>query len=91
MLRRNIVTGESKAIRPTVQNVVNATGGESYRFRDRIFNRGALSIGPGPLCRGPRCAGDGAPATASVCLVAVRPALRAGAPEAARDDGHAAV
>lgn len=32
MVRRNKVTGESKAIRPTVQNVTNATAGESYRF-----------------------------------------------------------
>lgn len=32
MVRRNKVTGESKAIRPTPQNVVNATPGEAYRF-----------------------------------------------------------
>ena len=32
MVRRNKVTGESKAIRPTPQNVVNATAGEAYRF-----------------------------------------------------------
>ena len=32
MLRRNVVTGESKAIRPTTQNVTNATAGETYRF-----------------------------------------------------------
>ena len=38
-------------------------------LRDRNFNQGALSTGPGPLPREPRCAGDGAPATAPVCLV----------------------
>ena len=32
MVRRNKVTGESKSIRPTPQNVVNATAGEAYRF-----------------------------------------------------------
>ncbi|MEQ1693900.1 MAG: hypothetical protein ABMA00_21605, partial [Gemmatimonas sp.] len=32
MTRRNKVTGESKAIRPTTQNVTNATTGEAYRF-----------------------------------------------------------
>jgi len=32
MVRRNKVTGESKPIRPTPQNVVNATAGEAYRF-----------------------------------------------------------
>ncbi|MCC6244070.1 MAG: hypothetical protein IT353_14610 [Gemmatimonadaceae bacterium] len=32
MIRRNKVTGESKSIRPTPQNVVNATPGEAYRF-----------------------------------------------------------
>ena len=44
MVRRNKVTGESKAIRPTPQNVVNATAGEAYRFhigrascRERVF------------------------------------------------------
>ena len=35
--------------------------------RDRNFNRGGLNIGPGPLPREHRCAGDGAPATAPVC------------------------
>ena len=35
--------------------------------QDRNFNRGWLSIGPGALLREPRCAGDGAPATASAC------------------------
>ena len=34
--------------------------------RDRIFNRGALTIGAGPLPRKQRCAGDGASATARV-------------------------
>ncbi len=32
MIRRNKVTGESRSIRPTPQNVVNATRGETYRF-----------------------------------------------------------
>jgi len=32
MVRRNKVTGESKSIRPTPQNVGNATAGEAYRF-----------------------------------------------------------
>jgi len=32
MIRRNKVTGESKSIRPTPQNVTNPTAGESYRF-----------------------------------------------------------
>ncbi len=32
MIRRNIVTGESKSIRPTAQNVTNFTAGETYRF-----------------------------------------------------------
>ena len=32
MIRRNKVTGESKSIRPTLQNVTNATAGEQYRF-----------------------------------------------------------
>ncbi len=32
MTRRNKVTGESKAIRPTPQNVTNAATGEAYRF-----------------------------------------------------------
>jgi hypothetical protein len=32
MTRKNIVTGESKSIRPTNQNVTNATPGEAYRF-----------------------------------------------------------
>src|SRR4051812_5244541 len=32
MIRRNKVTGESKSIRPTVQNVVGAKAGETYRF-----------------------------------------------------------
>ena len=32
MIRRNVVTGESKSIRPTPQNVTNATKGETYRF-----------------------------------------------------------
>jgi len=32
MVRRNIVTGESKSIRPTAQNVSNFTAGETYRF-----------------------------------------------------------
>ncbi len=32
MVRRNKITGESKSIRPTTQNVVNATAGEAYRF-----------------------------------------------------------
>lgn len=32
MTRKNVVTGESKSIRPTTQNVTNATAGESYRF-----------------------------------------------------------
>jgi photosystem II stability/assembly factor-like uncharacterized protein len=32
MVRRNKVTGESKSIRPTPQNVVNAAAGEAYRF-----------------------------------------------------------
>ncbi len=32
MVRRNKVTGESKSIRPTPQNVANATAGEAYRF-----------------------------------------------------------
>ncbi len=32
MTRRNKVTGESKSIRPTPQNVTNATAGETYRF-----------------------------------------------------------
>src|ERR1043166_8241806 len=32
LIRRNKVTGESRQIRPTPQNVVNATPGESYRF-----------------------------------------------------------
>lgn len=32
MIRRNKVTGESKSIRPTPQNVSNATAGEVYRF-----------------------------------------------------------
>ncbi len=32
MIRRNKVTGESKSIRPTLQNVSNATAGEAYRF-----------------------------------------------------------
>ncbi len=32
MIRRNKVTGESKSIRPTTTNVVNATAGETYRF-----------------------------------------------------------
>jgi photosystem II stability/assembly factor-like uncharacterized protein len=32
MVRRNKVTGESKSIRPTAANVVNATPGETYRF-----------------------------------------------------------
>lgn len=32
MTRKNIVTGESKSIRPTTLNVTNATAGESYRF-----------------------------------------------------------
>ncbi len=32
MLRRNVVTGESKTIRPTAQNVTNAMAGEAYRF-----------------------------------------------------------
>jgi photosystem II stability/assembly factor-like uncharacterized protein len=32
MIRRNKVTGESKNIRPTALNVVNATPGENYRF-----------------------------------------------------------
>lgn len=32
MIRRNKVTGESKSIRPTNQNVTNATAGEAYRF-----------------------------------------------------------
>ncbi|MBL0938742.1 MAG: hypothetical protein IBJ03_07595 [Gemmatimonadaceae bacterium] len=32
IIRRNKVTGESRQIRPTPQNVVNATRGESYRF-----------------------------------------------------------
>ncbi|MES2525322.1 MAG: hypothetical protein V4617_21705, partial [Gemmatimonadota bacterium] len=32
MTRKNIVTGEGKSIRPTVQNVSNATAGEAYRF-----------------------------------------------------------
>jgi photosystem II stability/assembly factor-like uncharacterized protein len=32
IVRRNKVTGESKSIRPTVQNVSNATPGEAYRF-----------------------------------------------------------
>ena len=32
MIRRNKVTGESKSIRPTPQNVTNATAGEAYRF-----------------------------------------------------------
>ncbi len=32
MVRRNVVTGESRSIRPTNQNVTNADAGESYRF-----------------------------------------------------------
>jgi photosystem II stability/assembly factor-like uncharacterized protein len=32
MVRRNIVTGESKSIRPTALNVSNARPGEAYRF-----------------------------------------------------------
>jgi hypothetical protein len=32
MTRRNKVTGESRSIRPTPQNVTNATRGEAYRF-----------------------------------------------------------
>ena len=32
IIRRDKLTGESKSIRPTVFNVVNATKGESYRF-----------------------------------------------------------
>ncbi len=32
IIRRNKVTGESKSIRPTPQNVTNATAGEAYRF-----------------------------------------------------------
>jgi hypothetical protein len=32
MIRRNKVTGESRSIRPTPQNVTNATRGETYRF-----------------------------------------------------------
>ena len=32
MTRKNIVTGESKSIRPSNQNVSNATAGEAYRF-----------------------------------------------------------
>jgi len=32
IIRRNKVTGESKSIRPSLQNVTNATAGESYRF-----------------------------------------------------------
>jgi len=32
MIRRNTVTGESKQIRPTAVNVVNAAEGESYRW-----------------------------------------------------------
>lgn len=32
MTRRNKVTGESKSIRPTPQNVTNPTAGEAYRF-----------------------------------------------------------
>ncbi|MCC6319608.1 MAG: hypothetical protein IT361_18205 [Gemmatimonadaceae bacterium] len=32
IIRRNTVTGESRTIRPTAQNVVNATRGEAYRF-----------------------------------------------------------
>ena len=32
MTRRNKVTGESRSIRPTPQNVTNATRGETYRF-----------------------------------------------------------
>jgi len=32
MIRRNKVTGESRSIRPTNQNVTNATRGEAYRF-----------------------------------------------------------
>ncbi|MEP6780762.1 MAG: hypothetical protein ABJC26_12785, partial [Gemmatimonadaceae bacterium] len=32
MLRRNVVSGESKQIRPTPLNVTNATPGEAYRF-----------------------------------------------------------
>jgi photosystem II stability/assembly factor-like uncharacterized protein len=32
MIRRDKVTGESKSIRPTAQNVTNHTAGENYRF-----------------------------------------------------------
>jgi CheY-like chemotaxis protein len=32
MTRKNKITGESKSIRPTTQNVTNAKAGESYRF-----------------------------------------------------------
>jgi hypothetical protein len=32
IIRRNKVTGESRSIRPTVQNVTNSTSGEAYRF-----------------------------------------------------------
>lgn len=32
VIRRNKVTGESRSIRPTPQNVTNATPGEAYRF-----------------------------------------------------------
>jgi hypothetical protein len=32
LVRRNKVTGESRSIRPTTQNVTNATRGEAYRF-----------------------------------------------------------
>lgn len=32
IIRRNKVTGESKSIRPSPQNVTNATAGEAYRF-----------------------------------------------------------
>ena len=32
MIRRNKITGESKSIRPTPQNVTNYTAGETFRF-----------------------------------------------------------
>ena len=32
LIRRNVVTGESRSIRPTAQNVTNAARGEAFRF-----------------------------------------------------------